>query len=288
MNNQKENSKKKKILATDNSHTIRLVIKKFLEDSHEVLEADNGEETFAMLEKDKEICLVIISLELSDCNGFDLAAKLREKYDKKSLPIILSTSNNKREDIMKAMEVGINDYIVKPFPKELLISKIHKLEREIPVKNIKLSDTISKIPFFNGVPESQVAYALNTCSETMIINKGEVLCTQDEEQYDLFILMEGKCDVLFNNKKVTEIMPVETVGEMGFLEEQKRSATVVATERAKVIVFKKEAFGSFLNEDRAISEIICKNLIHTLSERVKRSNILVEQLKMLAHEHLTY
>ncbi|MDP6626198.1 MAG: hypothetical protein QGG87_07145, partial [Nitrospinota bacterium] len=75
---------------------------------------------------------------------------------------------------------------------------------------------------------------------------------------------------------------------MGFIEEKKRSATVTATKLSKVIVFKKKPFDEFLNEDRAISEIICKNVISTLSDRIKTSNSLIEQLKVLSHKHLTY
>lgn len=302
MDNQNGQAESRKtILLADNSHTVRLVVKKNLQDNYEVIESKNGKEILELVEKlipsdshttgedenkkqgdlsqkkdnlsgSKGLLLVIISMELPDYNGFEVATQLRKKYSKKKLPIIINTSYNKHEDILKAMEVGINDYIVKPFPKELLLSKIHKLEREISEDNIKLSEEISKIPFFKGVPESQVAYALNTCSETIRKEKGEIICKQNEQNHDLSILMEGKCDVLFNNRKVSEIHAVDIIGEMGFLEEKGRSATVVATDLSKLIVFKKEPFENFLNDDRAISEIICKNVIHTLSERIKKSN----------------
>ena len=278
---------RKKILVADNSHTIRLVIKKYLEDKYEVVEAENGKQTLLACDS-QDIFLVLISFEFEDFNGFEIATKLRKKYDKKSLPILLNTSNNKREEILKGLDKGINDYIVKPFPKELLINKIHKLERQIPVRDVRLSETISKIPFFHGVPESQVAFAINTCAETLTKKRGDILCNEGDKNYDLYVLMEGKCDVLYNNKKVSGIEAVSTIGEMGFIEEKKRSATVTATKLSKVIVFKKKPFDEFLNEDRAISEIICKNVISTLSDRIKTSNSLIEQLKVLSHKHLTY
>lgn len=305
------NGKRRKVLVADNFRSLRVMIKKFLGDNYHVIEARTGEEVISLVEKylpysshshdepeDKRtdsykihnyenIMIVFISIEFSDYSGFEVAAKLRKKYDKKFLPIILNTSNNKRENITRAMEVGINDYIIKPFPKELLISKIHRLEREIPLHNIKLSETISKIPFFHSVTKSQVAYALSTCSKIITKKKGEIVCTQDEENYDIFILMEGKCDVMYNDKIISTIEPIDTIGEIGFLEEQKRSATVIATEPSKLIVLKKEPFDNFLNEDRAVSEIICKNVIHTLSKRIKRSNMLVEQLKILTSEHIS-
>lgn len=280
--------KRKKILVTDNSHTIRLVIKKYLKDYYDVIEAENGKETFQLIKEHKDIFMIIVSMELSDYDGYEIASELRKEYNKESLPIILNTSHNKLEEIVKALEVGFNDYIVKPFHKELLLSKIHKLEREIPLHDIELSKTIAKIPFFKGVPDSQVAYAINCCSETKIFQDHENICIQNENEHDIFILMEGKCDVLYNQKKVSEIKPVDIIGEMGFLENKARSATVIATEPSKLIVFQKEPFYNFLNEDRAISEIICKNVIHTLSERLNKSNKLIGQLNRVAHEHLSY
>lgn len=278
---------KKKILIADNSHTIRHLIKRYVDDKYEVVEAKNGKEIIAACNS-QEICLALISMEYEDINGLEVAVKLREKFDNKTLPIILNTSNNKREDILKALGAGFSDYIVKPFPKELLVSKIQKLEREIPVRDVNLSRTISQIPFFHGVPEGQVAFAINTCAEILSLKKGDVICKQDDENHDVIVLLEGKCDVIFHNKKVSELEAIDTIGEMGFIEEKKRSATVLATGESKLIVFNKELFDNFLNEDRAISEIICKNIIRTLSDRIKRSNTLIEQLKIVAHQHLIY
>lgn len=289
--------KKNKVFIADDSQTVRTIVAKFLEKDHEVYEAANGRDLLSLIDEhigpdglDSSIKLfvVLLSLELSDYTGIEVAAKLREKYNQKDLPIILNTSNNRREVILKALDVGINDYIVKPFPRELLISKIHKIEKEIPVHNLKLSQTISKIPFFYGVPESQVAYAINTCAETVEKEKGETVCEQGDNNYDLYILMKGKCEVLFNGKKVSEITPIDMIGEIGFMEEKDRSATVKAMVPSTVIVFEKKSFDDFLNEDRAISEIICKNIIRSLGARVKKTNKIIEDLKILSHQHLTY
>ncbi len=277
----------KKILVADYSHTVRLVMKKYLEDKYEIIEAENGKEAISLCNC-KDVFLALISLDFEDYSGYEIVKRVRKKCDAKTLPIVFNTSHNKREDIIKALEAGFNDYILKPFPKELLISKIRKLERQIPVRDIKLSRTIANISFFHGVPESQVAYAINTCAETVIKKKGDILCRQGDEDFDLFVLLEGKCDVSFNNKKVSEIEALETIGEMGFIEMKKRSATVKATAMSKVIVFDKDLFDDFLNEDRGISEIICKNVIRALGERIKKSNSLIEQLKVVAQRQLTY
>lgn len=313
----RSSKKRGKILVADNSATIRRLIEGFLKDHCDVVEAATGAEIFSELEKYhgcdshcideakkgsgrelapeitescdlKDLSMVILSMEFPDYNAFQITKKIREKYHKNCLPLILSTSSNKRELIMEALKSGINDFIVKPFPKELLLAKIHRLEHEIPLHDRKLSELITKIPFFNGVPTSQVAYVINTLSETVTMEKGETVTTEGEENFDLFILLEGRCNVIVNSKKVAEILPVDTIGEMGFFEENKRSATVVAAENSKLIVIKKEPFDEFLNEERATSELICKNVIHSLNERIKKSNEMINKLKNLSEEYLKF
>jgi CRP-like cAMP-binding protein len=307
----------KKIIVADISHTVRLLTKKYLEGKYDVLEAKSGQDIFSLLSKNhacdshclvgrgpekeiqalpernsscrqKNVEMIILCMEFPDATSFEIAEKIRKKFHSKCLPILLSTSSNKREIINSALECGINDFIVKPFPKELLLSKINKLERDIPLQDLEMSEMIAKIPTFRGVPPSQVAFALSTCGKTLMKKKGESICEEGEENFDLYILLEGKCSVLFQGKKVADINPIDTIGEMGFFGEQKRSATVVASEPSKVIVLNKELFDEYLNEERAVSETMCKNIILSLNDRIKKSNEMVKKLKIMAEEYLSY
>lgn len=304
------------ILVADINHTIRVLVKKYLEDKYQILEAASGTDilstvfqrrpcdSFCMKNPEfgespaflpgkfhscdfKNLSMIILCLEFPDSHSFEVVRELRKKYHKKCLPIILNTSSNKREIIMEAMETGCSDYIVKPFPRELLISKIHKLERHLPLPDIKVSELISKIPLFSGVPESQVAFILNTCSEPATKEKGELICAQGETNFDLYVLLSGKCDVLYGGKKISEIKPVDAIGINGFVTEQKRSATVVATETSRLIVLKKGPLEQYMAEELAISEIICKNIILSLSERIRKGNELVRNLKNMAEQYLS-
>ncbi len=294
MENQEKNDQPlKTILVADLSHTVRLLIKKILDGNYEILEAESGEEIFSMIAKkqvpgSQEISMLILSLEFSDYHAFQISEKLRKNYSNERLPILLNTSNNKREIIIKALRHGINDFIMKPFPQELLLSKVRKLERKISLQDLERSQMIAKIPIFHGVPESQVAFILDTCSETVDKEKGEAICEENEENFDLFILMEGKCDVVHEERKVGEIKAVDTIGEMGFVGEQKRSASVVASEPSKVVILKKDLFDEYLYEERAILEIICRNIILSLNERIRKSNDMVKKLKIMAEEYLSY
>ncbi len=315
MANKENDNKRKTILIADASHTLRLLLRGYLKGVYDVIEAESGKEVLAMMAqhhacdshciKDaksggnqslipnmndscdaKGIMGLVLGLELPDYNAIEVTERLRKSFHSRCLPIIISTSTNNRETVLEALSKGVNDIIIKPFPRELLVSKLHKLERDIPLHDMKLSELIAQIPFFNGVPVSQVAYLLDTCSETISMEKGEAICQQDDANYDLFVLVEGKCGVFFNKKRVAEIIPVDTIGEMGFIANSKRSASVIADAQSKVIVINKQKFDDFLNEERAISEMILKNIILSLNDRIKKSNALINKLKVIAEEYL--
>lgn len=282
------------VIIADNSATLRLIIKRVLEKTHHVLEATSGTEVTSLVamtlanqglveteddDGDEHLAILIIGFELSGGHGLDIITKLRKVYDKQDLPIILNTSNNRRENIQQAIAAGINDYIVKPFAGELLETKVQFLLSQASHQSLDLSQKVSRIPFFKDVPEHVVARAITNCAVTSDLDTGSVICNQGESNFDLFILMEGKCDVLYNDRKVSEINPIGSIGEMGFLEHENRSATVVTSQPSILVTFNKDKLDNFLNEDRAISEIIYKNVIHTLSDRLKESNRLLERLK---------
>lgn len=299
MNNNIDSPTQNTIIVADNSATLRVIIKKILEENYHVLVADSGTQVVSLVDTalsnersaesrdtagDGNLAILIIGFELSGGLGLEIITKLREKYTKQELAIILNSSDNRRENINQAITAGINDYIVKPFPAALLIAKVRNLLTRAPQHSLDMSQKISRIPFFKDVPEHIVAQALTNCSTTSELDIGSVVCKQGERNFDLFILMEGKCDVLYNDIKISEIIPINTIGEMGFIENEQRSATVVTNQPSILVVFDKEKFDNFLNEDRAVSEIICKNVIHTLSDRIKKSNELLEQLTKLSSE----
>jgi CheY-like chemotaxis protein len=308
-------SVRKKVLIADISPTVRRLMHGFLKEEFLLVEAENGKELLAHLDelhdcdshcvkglksKDthqvparndsclkKDLDIIVMGYELSDCTALEITKDIRKRYHKLCLPIILSTSNNDRDTIIKALDTGVNDVIVKPFPRELLISKIRKQEHAMSAENMKLSETIADIPFFNGVPVSQVSYMLHTCGELKTLEKGDLVCLQNEDNHNLFILLDGKCEVVYNGRRVAEIEPVETVGEMGFVDDaSKRSATVAALVKSEVYVLNKEKMDLYLNEERAISETILKNIIFSLNSRIRKSNAMVNKLKVMAEEYL--
>ena len=114
-----------KFLVVDDSATMRRIVVNSLQriGFNDCVEAEDGREA---LEKfDGSIGFVITDWNMPNMSGTDLARALRA--DGKTVPILMVTARSVREDIIAALESGVNNYIVKPFTPQVLKEKIDQL-----------------------------------------------------------------------------------------------------------------------------------------------------------------
>ena len=114
-----------KFLVVDDSATMRRIVVNSLQriGFNDCVEAEDGREA---LEKfDASIGFVITDWNMPNMSGTDLARALRA--DGKTVPILMVTARSVREDIIAALESGVNNYIVKPFTPQVLKEKIDQV-----------------------------------------------------------------------------------------------------------------------------------------------------------------
>lgn len=106
-----------KILVVDDEKLIREVIKEYCEnENYEVLQACNGEEAFEIINNSTPD-LLILDVMMPKLDGFSLCKKIKEKH----IPIIILSARNDEFDKLMGFDLGIDDYVTKPFsPKELI------------------------------------------------------------------------------------------------------------------------------------------------------------------------
>ena len=116
-----------KFLVVDDSATMRRIVINSLQriGFSEVVEAGDGRE--ALDQFDASVKFVITDWNMPNMNGIDLARSLRARDDGKAVPILMVTTRSVREDIVAAVEAGVNNYIVKPFTPQVLKEKIDQL-----------------------------------------------------------------------------------------------------------------------------------------------------------------
>lgn len=117
-----------KILIVDDFSTMRRIIKNLLRDLgfNNTAEADDGKTAFPML-KTGEFQFLVTDWNMPGMQGIDLLKAVRSEENIKTLPVLMVTAEQKREQIVAAAEAGVNGYIVKPFTAATLKEKIDKI-----------------------------------------------------------------------------------------------------------------------------------------------------------------
>lgn len=129
----------KVLLVEDNPSIAKGLIYAFKQNEYEVNHAQNIEEAENMLKAEK-YNIIILDIMLPDGNGFELYEKIKQDY---FTPCIFLTARDDEDDIVKGLELGAEDYVIKPFSTRELIARMNKIllkgkNNKIKVKDITL------------------------------------------------------------------------------------------------------------------------------------------------------
>ena len=115
-----------KALVVDDSKTIRIIIRRILiEIGYEVCEAANGIEALKVIEAEKaELKFVLADWNMPEMNGLELLKSLRKNPEFSLLKVIMVTTETEMGQMVSALEAGANEYVMKPFTKDILTEKL--------------------------------------------------------------------------------------------------------------------------------------------------------------------
>ena len=140
----------KNILLIEDNDTIIMGLKYSLEqENFKVISAQNVSEFNKEINKN-EIDLVLLDISLPDGNGFEICKEIKSKKD---IPVIFLTAQDEETSVVLGLDLGADDYIVKPFRTRELISRINSVLRRyghneinlIQYKNIKIDTSSAKV-----------------------------------------------------------------------------------------------------------------------------------------------
>lgn len=114
------------ILVADDDQNLRRILCLFLKNaSYETVEASNGREALNMARSQRPDAIVLdIMMPLID--GFSVCRQLKEDPETKRIPVVICTAKNRKEDLIAAIKAGAEDYIIKPFTKDTVLTKVQK------------------------------------------------------------------------------------------------------------------------------------------------------------------
>ena len=118
---------KLKILVVDDESRMRKLVRDFLvRQDFEVLEAGDGEEALDLFYKDKSIALIILDVMMPKMNGWEVCKEVRESS---KVPIIMLTAKSDESDELMGFDLGVDEYISKPFSPKILVARVEAILR---------------------------------------------------------------------------------------------------------------------------------------------------------------
>lgn len=116
-----------KILVVDDESRMRKLVRDFLvKKGYDVLEAGDGEEALDIFYADKDIALIILDVMMPKLNGFEVCKEIREHS---KVPIIMLTAKGGENDELSGFELGVDEYIAKPFSPKILVARVEAILR---------------------------------------------------------------------------------------------------------------------------------------------------------------
>ena len=116
---------KQQILIVDDSEMNREILTEMLQDDFRILEAENGEEALKMLKQyGTGISLMLLDIVMPVMNGFEVLAAMAREHWMDDIPVIMISSEGSEEYIRRAYEMGIADYIRRPFDAKTVYQRV--------------------------------------------------------------------------------------------------------------------------------------------------------------------
>ena len=133
--------KKPNVLVVDDAIEIRSFLEQILRDRYNVFKAENAEDALEIV-KNEELDIIVSDIIMPGISGVEFCSDIKESNEFSHIPVILLTGTSSPEVKLQGIECGADDYITKPFEKQLLLARIKSI--------LKGRDSLKKY-FFNEV-----------------------------------------------------------------------------------------------------------------------------------------
>jgi len=116
-------------LVIDDSRAMRIIICQILREiGLDVVEASNGLEALEQIKNNPDVELLLVDWNMPEMNGFDFIRAVRSDRACDGMRILMVTSEAQGEQVTRALNAGANEYLMKPFTKDVLVAKLNLLD----------------------------------------------------------------------------------------------------------------------------------------------------------------
>ena len=187
-----------RILVVDDEINIRRVVREYAEfEGYEVFEAEDGMQAVEMV-KENDYDVIVMDIMMPKLDGFSTCKEIR-KY--KSTPVIMLSARGEEYDKLFGFELGIDDYVVKPFSPKELMARIKVVIKRNAVKESQMPDKMT----FDGL-------VIDIAGREVYVDGEKASMTPKE--YDLlFFLVKNKNLALTRDKLLEEVWGYDFFGD---------------------------------------------------------------------------
>lgn len=187
-----------KLLIVDDEEKIREIIKKYaMFEGHTVIEAKDGMDAIEKF-KNHSCDLIILDIMMPELDGFSTAKEIRKTS---SVPIIMLSARSEEYDKIHGFELGIDDYVVKPFSPKELFMRVEAILKRTLNSNTNNSDTFS----YKTLLVDFTAHLIYIDNEKI---------TLSPKEYDLLVyLIKNKGIALTRERLISDVWGYEFFGD---------------------------------------------------------------------------
>ena len=141
----KEPENKPRILIVDDSEFNRAILKEILQENYEIIEANDGKEALLKIDEyGMEISLVLLDIIMPEKDGFEVLKYMEEESLISDIPVIMISSEDSANYIRRAYEMGVSDYINRPFDASIVYQRVSNIVK-LYAKQRRLMEMVTRI-----------------------------------------------------------------------------------------------------------------------------------------------
>jgi DNA-binding response OmpR family regulator len=223
----------KVLIAEDDRDFGNILTQYVIISGFEVNLARDGKEAWEKFNQEKpDIC--VLDVMMPEMDGFTLAEKIKQAYS--DMPVIFLTAKSLKEDIVKGLKLGADDYITKPFDPEVLILRINNILKRVYSSvndEYHISSTVlqfNSLELICGKTKEKLTLKEAQLLRYFIINKNKILAREDilteiwgEDDYFLGRSMDVFISRLRKYVSEDKNIDIRTVRGTGFILEEKKN-----------------------------------------------------------------
>ena len=146
-----------KILVVDDEARMRKLVRDFLvKKEYIVVEAENGEQALEIFEEEEDISLIILDIMMPKLDGWQVCKAIRRES---KVPIIMLTAKSEEQDELLGFELGVDEYISKPFSPKILVARVDAILRRT---NKSATESTIKV---GNIEVDKLAHIVKVCDK---------------------------------------------------------------------------------------------------------------------------